>query len=233
MVQLDQPTVVPVVDERHASPAQERPGPPRVKPINRQTGGLHRYCSGCAHETEHVAWSHDGQASIPSIRWPATGPAGGTTICLNCGQWRAATSQPTPPAWSSWPRKLIAIRSLATVDPSAPPPMGFPKPRRRTRECRPSASRRLREEAPACAASLQQLAHDNHASRGFLSVGRAGRGAAPVPLIAVSAAPTVVGDRYRLLVAAVVRMHRSRRSQWTLAVRPGGCDRPGVASGGS
>jgi len=23
-----------------------------------------------AQETEHVAWSRDGQASIPSIRWP-------------------------------------------------------------------------------------------------------------------------------------------------------------------
>jgi hypothetical protein len=43
----------------------------------------------------------------------------------------------------------------------------------------------------------------------------------PVALIAVSAAPIVLGDRYRLLVAALVRLHRSRRSQWALAVGSG------------
>ena len=37
-------------------------------------------------------------------------------------------------------------------------------------------------------------------------------------LIAASAAPIVLEDRYRMLVAALVRLHRSRRSQWTLAV---------------
>ncbi len=116
MVRLDQPKVVPAVEERLASLAHERPGPPRVKPIPQQKSGLHRYCSGCAQETEHVAWSRDGRPSIPSIRWPAAEPAGGTTICLNCGQWRAASSQPSPPAWSSWPRKLIAMRHLATAD---------------------------------------------------------------------------------------------------------------------
>ncbi len=113
MVRLDQPKVVPAVEERLVSLAHVRPGPLRVKPIPRQKSGLHRYCSGCAQETEHVAWSRDGRASIPSIRWPAAEPAGGTTICLNCGQWRAATSQPSPQAWSSWPRKLIAMRNLA------------------------------------------------------------------------------------------------------------------------
>jgi hypothetical protein len=119
MVRLDQPKVVSAVEERLASLAHERPGPPRVRPIPRQKRGLHRYCSGCAHETEHVAWSRDGRASIPSIRWPAAEPAGGTTICLNCGQWRAAASQPCPPAWSGWPRKLIAMRNLAiTADPA-------------------------------------------------------------------------------------------------------------------
>ena len=116
IVRLGQPKVVPAVEERLASLAHERPGPPRVRPIPRQKSGLHRYCSGCAQETEHVAWSRDGRASIPSIRWPAAEPAGGTTICLNCGQWRAASSQPSPPAWSSWPRKLIAMRNLAAAD---------------------------------------------------------------------------------------------------------------------
>ena len=40
-------------------------------------------------------------------------------------------------------------------------------------------------------------------------------------LTAASAAPIVPGDRYRLLVAALVRLHRSRRSQWTLALGSG------------
>jgi len=43
----------------------------------------------------------------------------------------------------------------------------------------------------------------------------------PLALIAVSAAPTVLEGRYRSLVAALVRLHRSRRSQWTLAVGSG------------
>src|SRR5947209_19405436 len=48
MVRLGQPKAVPVVEERLASLAHDRPGPPRVKPIPRQKSGLHRYCSGCA-----------------------------------------------------------------------------------------------------------------------------------------------------------------------------------------
>src|SRR5438874_3935791 len=43
----------------------------------------------------------------------------------------------------------------------------------------------------------------------------------PLALIAVSAAPIVLEGRYRLLVAALVRLHRSRRSQWALAVGSG------------
>src|SRR5205807_9832170 len=68
MVRLGQPEVVPVVEERLASLAHEGPGPPPVKPIPRQKSGLHRYCSGCARETEHVGWSRHARASIPSIR---------------------------------------------------------------------------------------------------------------------------------------------------------------------
>jgi hypothetical protein len=109
MVRLGHPKMVRVVEERLASLA-------RVTPIPRPKSGLHRYCSGCAQETEHVTWSRDGPASIPSIRWPAAEVAAGTTICLSCGQWRAAASQPSPPAWSSWPRKLTAMRNLATAD---------------------------------------------------------------------------------------------------------------------
>ena len=40
----------------------------------------------------------------------------------------------------------------------------------------------------------------------------------PLALIAVSAAPIALEGRYRLLVAALVRLHRSRRGQWALAV---------------
>jgi uncharacterized membrane protein YbhN (UPF0104 family) len=40
-------------------------------------------------------------------------------------------------------------------------------------------------------------------------------------LIDVSAAPIVLGNRYRLLVEALVRLHRSRRGRWTVAVLSG------------
>jgi len=116
MVRLDWPRAMPAAAKTLDPLALKRPGRGRVAPTDRHEGGLHRHCSGCARETEHVAWSRDGRPSIPSIRWPAAEPAGGTTICLNCGQWRAASSQPSPPAWSSWPRKLIAMRHLATAD---------------------------------------------------------------------------------------------------------------------
>jgi hypothetical protein len=107
----------PVATSR--KPPVARPGRARAAPTDRHNGGLHRYCSGCAHETEHVAWTAEGRGSIPSIRWPAAEPAGGATICLNCGQWRAAGSQGRPPAWSTWPRIRIAPRSLAVApDPA-------------------------------------------------------------------------------------------------------------------
>lgn len=70
-----------------------------------QEGPLRRYCPGCSRETEHGAWGAGGRANIPAIRWPEPEMASGTTICLDCGQWRAIASQPTPPAWSDWPRK--------------------------------------------------------------------------------------------------------------------------------
>jgi hypothetical protein len=113
MVRLGQPKGVPPVEEKLVSLGDERPG---ITPIRREKSGLHRYCSGCAQETEHVTWLRNGQASNPSIRWPADEPASGTTICLNCGEWRAATSQPTLSAWSSWPRKVIAIGNVAPAD---------------------------------------------------------------------------------------------------------------------
>lgn len=78
----------------------------RVEPPFRQAGerGLHRYCSGCSQETEHVLCGGDDVVSIPAIRWPAAEPASGTTMCVDCGQWRAPASQPNAPAWSFWPR---------------------------------------------------------------------------------------------------------------------------------
>jgi len=113
MVPLD-PRAISAAAKTHEPPAI-RPGRARVAPTDRHKGGLHRYCSGCAKETEHVAWTADGRGSTPSIRWPTTEPAIGTTICLNCGQWRAASPQPRPPAWSSWPRSRIATPSLAVA----------------------------------------------------------------------------------------------------------------------
>jgi hypothetical protein len=114
MVPLDRPRAMPTAAKTHEPPAM-RPRRGRVAPTDRHKGGGHRYCSGCAKETEHVAWAADGRGSTPSIRWPTTEPASGTTVCLNCGQWRAASTQPQPPAWSSWPRRRIATLSLAVA----------------------------------------------------------------------------------------------------------------------
>jgi hypothetical protein len=114
MVLLDRPRARSAAVKTHTPPAMRarRAG---VAPTDRHKGGLHRYCSGCAQETEHVAWTANGRGSTPSIRWPTTEPAVGTTICLNCGQWRAACPQPRPPEWSSWPRSRIATPSLAVA----------------------------------------------------------------------------------------------------------------------
>jgi hypothetical protein len=113
IVPLARPRAVSAAAKTHEPPAM-RPGGTRVAPIDRHKSGFQRYCSGCAHETEHVAWTA-GRGSTPSIRWPSTEPAIGTTICLNCGQWRAASPQPRPPAWSIWPRSRIATPSLAVA----------------------------------------------------------------------------------------------------------------------
>ena len=110
------------LDRRAMSAAAKTHEPPALRPAgtddlpaDRHKSRLHRYCSGCAQETEHVAWTADGHGSTPSIRWATTEPAIGTTICLNCGQWRAASPQPRPPAWSSWPRRRIATPSLTVA----------------------------------------------------------------------------------------------------------------------
>jgi hypothetical protein len=118
MVPPDRPRAMSAAAKTYEPPAM-RLRRARVAPTDRHKGGLHRYCSGCAQETEHVACAADGRGSIPSIRWPTTQPAIGTTICLNCGQWRAESPQPRPPAWSSWPRSRIATPSLAVAADSA------------------------------------------------------------------------------------------------------------------
>jgi hypothetical protein len=112
MVPLHRPQAKSAATKADKTPAR-RPGRGRVGPTKRHKSGLHRYCLACARETEHVLSARDGRASIPSIRWPAPEPASGTTICLECGQWRALSSRPTPSAWSEWPRTPVATRRLA------------------------------------------------------------------------------------------------------------------------
>jgi hypothetical protein len=77
-----------------------------VEPPFREAGerGLHRYCSGCAQETEHVPWQSTEGAKLAAIRRPAAEAVSGTTMCVDCGQWRSPASRPTSPAWSFWPR---------------------------------------------------------------------------------------------------------------------------------
>jgi hypothetical protein len=74
---------------------------------------LHRYCSGCSQETVHVLCS-DG-ANTPAIRRPAAEAASGTTICLDCGQWRSPASRPDATAWSFWPRIPAEAGGVLTV----------------------------------------------------------------------------------------------------------------------
>jgi hypothetical protein len=156
MVPLDRPRAMSAAAKTVEMPAL-RPGRARVAPTDRHKGGLHRHCSGCARETEHVAWAAAGRGSIPSIRWPTAEPAAATTICLNCGQCRAASSQPRPPAWSSWPRTPVAMRSLAlaanpadTADDwaseTAAENEGMP-PKREPRRLRRSSARLTRPRA--------------------------------------------------------------------------------------
>lgn len=158
MVPLDRPRAISAAAKTHAPPAI-RPGRARVAATDRHKRGLRRYCSGCAQETEHVAWAAAGRGSTPSIRWPTTEPAIGTTICVNCGQWRAATSRPSPPSWSSWPRSRIARPSLAVaadpadttddwVSETAAENEGMP-PRRERRHLRRSGARLRRARAVA------------------------------------------------------------------------------------
>jgi hypothetical protein len=90
-----------------------------VEPPSRKAGerGLHRYCSGCSQETEHVLWN-DGPKT-PAIRRPAVEPASGTTMCVDCGQWRGPASRPDASDWSFWPRTPVeALRALRVSKPA-------------------------------------------------------------------------------------------------------------------
>jgi hypothetical protein len=69
--------------------------------------GLHRYCSGCSQETEHVLWQSTEGAKLAAIRRPAAEAVSGTTMCVDCGQWRSPASRPNSPAWSFWPRTPV------------------------------------------------------------------------------------------------------------------------------
>jgi hypothetical protein len=113
MVPLDRPRPLPAAAETHKLPVMG-PGRAQDAPTDRHRGGLHRYCSGCTQQTEHVQWTTTGRGSIPSIRWPTTKPATGTTICLDCGQCRAASLQQL---WAAQNRRsgvaLSAFEQLA------------------------------------------------------------------------------------------------------------------------
>jgi hypothetical protein len=117
-VRLERSSGMPAATRTLESPAV-RPERLRVGPTDRPKRGLHRYCSGCARETEHVAWTAEGLGSIPLIRWPTAEPVIGITTCLNCGQWRAASSQPRLSAWSRWPRSRTSTRRLPDAVDSA------------------------------------------------------------------------------------------------------------------
>jgi hypothetical protein len=78
-----------------------------TEPSPRQpiAGSLHRYCSGCSRETEHASWLEGEALNIPTIRWAAAVPTVGTTVCVDCGEWRVAAAQPLDTTWSEWPRR--------------------------------------------------------------------------------------------------------------------------------
>jgi len=104
-----------------AAVSEEVQPAPLIEPAPfRQAGqrGLHRYCSGCAQETEHVLCQSDDGPGIPPIRWPAAKAASGTTMCVDCGQWRAEASRPIAPAWSFWPR--LPVDTSARPDSPTP-----------------------------------------------------------------------------------------------------------------
>jgi hypothetical protein len=106
-------------ERRTAASAQSGNGHTAVEPPFGEAGerGLHRYCSGCSRETEHVL-CNDGPKT-PAIRRPAVEPATGTTICVDCGQWRGPASRPNASEWSFWPRTPGEARPALRVSKPA------------------------------------------------------------------------------------------------------------------
>ena len=126
-VRLDILGATPAARQGGAVFPHPRPEQARARLSRRQAAGraLRRYCSGCARETKHVPWSSHGRAHIASIRWRVAEPAGGTTICQDCGQVRVAATRPTAPAWSSWPKtpsEPAARRNGRPTEPVSAPP---------------------------------------------------------------------------------------------------------------
>ena len=150
-VRLDILGATPAARQGGAVFPHPRPEHARARLSRRQGAGraLRRYCSGCARETEHVPWSSHGPAHIASIRWPVAEPAGGTTICQDCGQVRVAATRPTVPAWSSWPKtpaEPAARRNGSPTEPVSAPPSdeGTSEAARRTSGDRRGRSRRAK-----------------------------------------------------------------------------------------
>ena len=98
IVSLDQPRAMPAAAKTLEQTVLRAERVRDAMTDRRHNSTRHRYCLSCARETEHVGWIAVGRGSIPLIRWPAAEPPTGTTICLNCGQWRTATSQARLPS---------------------------------------------------------------------------------------------------------------------------------------
>jgi hypothetical protein len=110
-VRLDILGATPAARQGGAVFPHPRPELARARLSRRQAAGraLRRYCSGCARETKHVPWSSHGPAHIASIRWPVAEPAGGTTICQDCGQVRVAATRPTARLGRAGPRRRVSL----------------------------------------------------------------------------------------------------------------------------
>ena len=106
-------------ERRTSATAQSGNGQPAIEPSFQEPDqrGLHRYCSGCSQETEHVLCID--APKTPAIRRLAVEPATGTTMCVDCGQWRKPASRPNASAWSFWPRTPVeAGRALHVSKPA-------------------------------------------------------------------------------------------------------------------
>lgn len=110
-VRLDILGATPAARQGGAVFPHPRPEQARARLSRRQAAGraLRRYCSGCARETKHVPWSSHGRAHIASIRWRVAEPAGGTTICQDCGQVRVAATRPTARLGRAGPRRRVSL----------------------------------------------------------------------------------------------------------------------------